>query len=305
MGAVEERGLGEVRRGGAGAVEDDDGAAGRVGAAVVEVDCHGAGVALAGRDREVELGENAAARGAVRGVVWDCLGGRVRGDGEVRVTLIGAADEGALGTRGRGRDAGGVGHGAVGEGDLVDREVCEANALEGVVVSERRDNLSARPDSAAVVVEAHLPADEVLHVIDDEVGSVVVRDVTRAGRGGIDGTDRHRVGGVVVRGTGRGHVQADRRVLDSLRGQTAGKQKCNRCRDSQRGRRWSQSSSAHRSPLPLGAQEAPERHQYNAACQAVKLSSRVRCPGGIAATPERADCAPLSVLKGRIYPAIA
>jgi len=66
----------------------------------------------------------------------------------------------------------------VGEGDLVDREVGEADSLESGVVSERGDNLAARPDSAAVVVEAHLPADEVLDILDDEVGGVSVRDVT-------------------------------------------------------------------------------------------------------------------------------
>src|SRR5439155_3797958 len=59
VGAVAEGGLGQEDVSCAGAVEDDHLAAGRVGVAVVEVEEHGAGGALAGRDTKNDGGMDA------------------------------------------------------------------------------------------------------------------------------------------------------------------------------------------------------------------------------------------------------
>jgi hypothetical protein len=62
---------------------------------------------------------------------------------------------------------------------LVNRKVREADSLDVNVVRERSDILVYRTKPVPDVVEADLPADEVLHVLDDEVGWVDVRGSIR------------------------------------------------------------------------------------------------------------------------------
>ena len=62
---------------------------------------------------------------------------------------------------------------------LVDRKVCEANRLDGSVVGERSDVLVYRTKPIPDVVKADLPADEILHVLDDQMRGVVVREGIR------------------------------------------------------------------------------------------------------------------------------
>src|SRR5207244_5553479 len=128
-------GLGQEAVGCAGAVEGDHLAAGGVGVAVVEVEDHGAGVALVAHDLKSDRGENAATGGAVGAVIGDRLGGAVRGDGEVYGAFAAGVVSGAkelslrrVGVVGRSDGAGtaGGGHRAVDAAHVVDREVGEA-----------------------------------------------------------------------------------------------------------------------------------------------------------------------------------
>ena len=185
---------------------------------------------MAGEDLKGELGEDTAAGGIVRGVVGDCLGRGVGGDGEVLGAVVGGADEGGLRPGCAGRDGGGGGDAAVDEGDLVNGEVGEADGIAGGEIGERRSVVVQRAHAVADVVEAGLPADEVLEGLADDVDDVVVEDVRGAGGGAVGRADRHYVaarrratGAVQVGGARREHVDGVGGRLDGLRGDGAGK----------------------------------------------------------------------------------
>ena len=225
MEAVTEGAGGEEDIRGAGAVEDGDTAARAVGGAVVHV--HEELLSrVARQDLKDCGGEDAAAGGAVGAVVGDGLGGGVRGDGEVLGAEVGGAEGGGLGPGGARRDAGGGDEVAVDEGGLVDGQVIEGNGLSEPGVGEGREAYGVGAHLIAQVVEAGLPADHVLDVLDDDLYRVGVREVVA--RRGCSQTvfsraDGHGVGDVVVGSACCHHVEGHRWVLDGPRGQGAGK----------------------------------------------------------------------------------
>jgi len=62
----------------------------------------------------------------------------------------------------------------VDEAHLIDRQVDEGNELAGVVVDEGDEADRVGAHAVAEVVQAHLPADQVLDVLHDNVGSMDV-----------------------------------------------------------------------------------------------------------------------------------
>ena len=228
MVAVTEVCGGDVEVGGAGAVEDDGAAAGRVGVVVVEVHEElrvgpiRAGRGLVADDLEAEDSEDAAVGGVVGGVVRHGLGRAVRRDWGVLLAVVGGAGEVGLWSVGvvrrHGRaDAAGGGDGAVKAAQLIDGEVSEADLLAGVVIGEGGEVEGVDAHLVADVVEADLPADEVLDVLNDEMSGVQVAD-GGAGRGSgeavVDRAHGHAVRGLIV-GVARGHhIYADRGVLN-------------------------------------------------------------------------------------------
>jgi hypothetical protein len=111
-------------------------------------------------------------------------------------------------------------------GQPVDRQVYERNVLAGEVVDEGRERDSIGAPLVAEVVDARLPADEILHVPDGEVESVEMNVVIAGGGGAkalIRRADRHGVDRVVIGVAGGDDVERDRRVLDRLRSQAARK----------------------------------------------------------------------------------
>jgi len=115
---------------------------------------------------------------------------------------------------------------------LVDWQVEEAD-LSGCIGILKRGSVEARyTHLVAEVVEASLPGDQVLHVLDDEMGKVNVLGIVAGGHRSqtvIDRAHRHAVvaagAGVGVAVAGRDHVQANRRILDGARPQNSEKQK--------------------------------------------------------------------------------
>src|SRR5436309_1401172 len=84
-----------------------------------------------------------------------------------------------------------------------------------------------RAHLVSVVVQTHLPADEVLDVLDHNVSCVRVctRVRRRARKTTVDATDRHRVGRGIVTVARRVHVQAQPRVLSCACPQRADKKR--------------------------------------------------------------------------------
>jgi len=107
----------------------------------------------------------------------------------------------------------------------------EADLSRGEGIGKGRAVKGGNAHPVAQVVEASLPGDHILHVLDDEVAEVVVLEVV-AGRGrseaAIDCPHRHAVvaagARVGVTVAGGDHVQADRGQLGGAGRKRSGKQ---------------------------------------------------------------------------------
>src|SRR6266545_921056 len=172
---------------------------------------------LAGLHLEIDSGENATGRRAVRHIVRRRFGWAIRRNGGVLGAAVDCADEGGLWPGGLRRD--GLRRDKAAVAAALKRQVEEGDVLAGVAVGERREVDVGRPHPAAVVVKARLPADEVLDVLDHEMGGVVVLAVVAGkvrGQAVVNAADGHGVRGVVVAVAARHHVQADPGSLGGL-----------------------------------------------------------------------------------------
>ena len=203
------------------AIEVGDAAARGIGVAVVQVDEKNlAGVIV--HNLENDCGQDAAARRAVRRIVRGGLGGSIRRNRECLWAEVGATKRGRLGAGRLRRDAGG--RDQVPVNACLNREVIEGDVLRRVAVGEGPEVHSVGPHGAAVVVEAGLPADEVLDVLHHKLNGVRVGSGVRRGacQAKIDRADGHRVRKVVIRIACRVHVEGDCDVRVRLRAGEAG-----------------------------------------------------------------------------------